>query len=459
MNEQDSNFNWDFLLRKIEKKQVIPIIGQDLLNVTIDGNEQPLQHWLVPRLADKLKVDLSSIERNNSQPLTLNDVSLAFLDQDRNNRQIIIYDEIESLLEEPQLPIPKALEQLASISDFNLFVHLGFDKLLEKSIDHIRFNRSNQTKSLAYGINRRIDDLPYELKKLPSPYVFHLFGLAGTTNEFAVTEEDHLELLYSLQIKEKRPQLLFDELRYNHLLFLGCSLPNWLQRFLIRIITNGRLRDSRDTSEFIADYQLRLDHSLAFFLQHYGTINYLGNPSKFIEELHKRWSVNNQRSQIQLPGTTSFSEADYGKVFLSFSSIDREKARSIKDTLEKAHLDVWFDEKNLPPGSEWNEEIKHAIENCSVFLPCISKKAAQTLKSYFRSEWKFAINTSHEWVKEYRFIRPIIVDDSTVSIEGIPSDFWDKQAIRLQDGKLPEDFVNDIKKTVQKYELWKKGKL
>ena len=149
MTDPDSSFDWDDLLNCIEEKSVIPIIGQDLLNIAIDGKQQTLQQWLAHRLAEELNVSPDSAAGQNPQSLSLNEVSLAFLDREGDRQRRKIYARIKSLLEESQLAIPTALEQLASITDFTLFVNLGFDKLLEKAIDKTRFNASQQTCSLA----------------------------------------------------------------------------------------------------------------------------------------------------------------------------------------------------------------------------------------------------------------------------------------------------------------------
>ncbi len=56
MTDPESSFDWDDLLDCIEEKSVIPIIGQDLLTVAIDGKQQTLQQWLAIRLAEELGI-------------------------------------------------------------------------------------------------------------------------------------------------------------------------------------------------------------------------------------------------------------------------------------------------------------------------------------------------------------------------------------------------------------------
>ena len=64
-----------------------------------------------------------------------------------------------------------------------------------------------------------------------SSAVFHLMGrLSGTPHTFAVTREDTLEFMESLQ--SRPPGFLFDKLRDADLLFLGSPLSGWLSRLL-----------------------------------------------------------------------------------------------------------------------------------------------------------------------------------------------------------------------------------
>ncbi len=455
MTDPESSFDWDDLLDCIEEKSVIPIIGQDLLTVAIDGKQQTLQQWLAFRLAEELQVSLDPESCQNLQSPSLNEVSLAFLDKAGDRQRRKIYARSKSLLEESQLPIPKSLEQLATISDFKLFVNLGFDNLLEQALDQVN---GNSSQSLAYATNTRIIDLPCGLEELSSAHVFHLFGLAGTTTEFAVTEEDQLELVYSLQDETRRPELLFDELSANNLLFLGCGLQDWLQRFLIRVLTNDRLRDTRNTAEFIADNQLRHNPTLALFLQRYGTYNFLsGDPSEFVAELQRRWLERNPNENQGDTKTVTLPKMESGAVFLSFSSVDRDIVRNIKESLDQAGLDVWFDEQDLDYGISWDTEIQRNINKCSIFLPCISQKAAQVDNGVFRSEWKLAIKADQKMADSRRFIQPIILDDCPEHIDDIPAEFWDKQYTRLQEGKLSEDFVSQLVTLMRQLQLKRAG--
>ncbi len=142
-----------------------------------------------------------------------------------------------------------------------------------------------------------------------------------------------------------------------------------------------------------------------------------------------------------VPTPTRF---EAGAVFLSYSRVDVEVVRGLKERLDRAGLDVWFDERNLEQGEDWNAEIQRNINRCSFFLPCISQAAAEKKEGYFRNEWRLAIERDRKMAQSRRFIQPVILDESDENLADIPSAFWEKQCTRLRDQRLPNQFVDKL---------------
>ncbi len=452
---REQEFEWDVLLDSIEEQRVIPVIGSGLFTLAVDGGTQTLDQWLAAGLAEQLDIPLQGV----ASPPSLNDVTLAYFDRvgDRQPRNKV-YRKLTSLLKEPELPLPPAIEQIASIRHFNLFLSFGFDTLLEKAIDLTRFNGQSTAKSLAFAPRARVEDIPCEPEELPVPHVFHLFGLAGTGNEFAVTEEDYLEQVHALHDQERQPKLLFDALRDNSLLFIGCGFPDWLQRFLVRVIANGRPEDRGTLEIFIAD-QLEHDVELARFLERYCGDTFLSTkPTAFVAELHQRWQQRNPPGGASETPPPTPAKIEAGAVFLSFSRIDKEVVRGLKERLDRAGLDVWFDERDLEQGVAWDKEIQRNINRCAFFLPCISQAAAGITESYFRSEWRLAIERDRKMAPSRRFIQPLILDESDENLADIPSEFWEKQCTRLRDQHLPDPFVDNLVALVKALQLKQAGR-
>lgn len=55
-------------------------------------------------------------------------------------------------------------------------------------------------------------------------------------------------------------------------------------------------------------------------------------------------------------------------LFLSYSHTDAELAKRIVQQLEAAGLTVWVDYKSIPPGADWELQIKNGIQDCSAML-------------------------------------------------------------------------------------------
>src|SRR5512134_673540 len=125
---------WGDLLDYIEDRRVIPIVGPELLTVDTDGGPRLLYDWLAERLAAKLGVDTALLPA----PCTLNDVVCWFLAA--RGRREEAYTRLRAVLRDASFAPPRALTQLAQITDFDLFVTTTFDSLLEQALNAERFD-------------------------------------------------------------------------------------------------------------------------------------------------------------------------------------------------------------------------------------------------------------------------------------------------------------------------------
>jgi len=80
---------------------------------------------------------------------------------------------------------------------------------------------------------------------------------------------------------------------------------------------------------------------------------------------------------------------DRMKVFLSYSSADRDVASRLANALENAGDDVFFDRSSLPVGKPYDVRIMEAVQNCDLFL-FLTTPAAVSSGSYALAELSFA---------------------------------------------------------------------
>ena len=136
--------DWAELLACMRRRKVIPIVGEELLHVEIDGKSVPLYAWMAERLAGVLDVPSSQL----ASPLSLNDVACHYLARKDSHRNSI-YTRLSMIVDEANasLRAPTPLRQLAELTDFNLFLTTSFDSLMESALTEIR---KKETQSLAY---------------------------------------------------------------------------------------------------------------------------------------------------------------------------------------------------------------------------------------------------------------------------------------------------------------------
>ncbi len=448
MSLHQPKFKWDDLMDCIEERRVIPVVGKELLTISVDGKKMLLESWLARRLAEKLSIDVSQLAENFS----LNEIVLLHLEHggDRLN----IYSGLKSIIRTQPPPVPESLDKLAKITNFQLYISLTFDSLLKQALDNVRYSGEKRTQSLLYSTSRKYDDLPDTIEKLKTAYVYHLFGRLSSAADYAVSDEDYLEFTHRLQSASRHPTQLFDELREHHLLFIGCGFQNWLERFLVRTVSNNRLLN-QTSNAFLADGHAMQDASLTVFLKHYQTEIYpSGNATKFVDKLYDRWQQANPSlpSEVSPPaqpvGNSGKMEPD--AVFVSYASEDRDAARRMNLALDKAGIDVWFDKNALKYGNDWDRVIQANIRHCSFFVPLISRHASSRLEGYFRREWNWAISRDGGIDMSRNFIRPVIIDDTDESATGIPGYFWKRHGAWFADGQPSEEFVTQLKKDLRK---------
>jgi len=433
---------WDDLLSFIEEGRVIPIVGPELLLVATPEGPRLLYDWVAERLAVRLNVDVTRLP----QPYTLNDVICWFLSA--RGRREEAYVRLRSVMKDATFEAPRALRQLASIPEFNLFVSTTFDPLLEMAVNLERFGGASSTEVLSYAPNR-VADLPCEREKLQRPVIYHLFGRLSASPTYVISDEDLLEFICALQSEHLAPQRLFHELEHNHLLFIGSNFSNWLARLFLRMAKRQRLSDPRDVGEIMADDHTSQDERLVAFLQQVSvrTRIYSG-AERFVNELHERLAARRRPAASTGNAPTRFfapaREMPDNAVFLSYAREDLPAVQQIKAGLEAAGITTWFDMDRLEGGDDYDRKIQRNIARCSFFIPVISATTQRRQEAYFRREWSFAIDRMRNMADGALFILPVCIDDTSAASAHVPEKFRALHLTRLPEGEVSPEFARRL---------------
>ena len=461
------DFFWDDLLEYIEEGRVIPVVGAELLTVSDGtGGEIPLQRVLAQKLAERLRVPAEDCTGDDA----LHQVVCRYLQ--RGGRREEVYPRLRNLMKELAPAVPESLRQLARIRHFNLFVTTTFDSLLTQALDEERHGGAAKTVSLAYAPNRN-EDLPADVRRSATPTVFHLLGRISASPDYVITEEDTLEFFTSMQTESKRPNVLLDELKSSHLLLIGNTFPGWLARFFIRIAKNGRLSLQREELEIIADRRTQEDPGLVLFLKNFSYRTQLyeqGNAADFVRELAARYAERHPKVLAKrgegTPPTAAASatrtdgqEMKAGAVFLSYASQDAEAVKKIRDALEAVGIEVWFDQRRLEGGDDFDQQIKKNIRACSLFVPVISAQTQARHEGYFRLEWTLAVDRAKLIAETIPFILPVVIDPVKEGDALVPERFLAVQWTRLPGGGATAEFVERMVRLIRDFRKRERGLL
>ena len=442
---------WEDLLLFIEEGKVIPVIGPELVTVRDGEHSVPLCGWLARRLAIVIGLEVQDLPAT----FNLNDVVALHLRQGGEREDL--YSRILRILREASAAPSPALRALASIPPLDLFVTLTPDSLLAEAIAQVR--PGTVVDQIAYSTNAA-RDLPSARDALRQPVVFHLLGRASSSPEFAICDEDWLEWLHALQDRQRQPLKLFDELRANHLLILGCGFGDWLARFFLRTARGLELSQKRKRWDVLVDERLGQDPALTQFLSSFATDTRLiaMSAAGFAAELAQRWHQAHPAAQqgaaASLPtGNNPVDAPRDGAVFVSYASENRDAAQRLADGLRDAGLDVWFDKNALQVAGDWAMSIHRGIDRCSLFLPVISREALseENRRRYFWREWNVADDRARGMAPDEEFIVPVVVDDTRLDRTTLPDTFKRKQGPSLPGGTVTPEVAQRLTEIVRNF--------
>ncbi|MBL8329939.1 MAG: toll/interleukin-1 receptor domain-containing protein [Rubrivivax sp.] len=442
---------WDDLLAYLADRRVIPIIDTGAMLVDCGGQRQPLESLLARRLTERLRIDVGET------PQRLDEVVRR--QRMQAGRKDNLYLRLQQLLKEMDLAPPQALLDLAAVDAFDLVVSVSFDDLVVRAFDQVRHGGAPRTEVLAFAPNRSAD-LAEPRGASPHASVFHLMGRLSSAPDCVICDDDRLEFLHALQDDARRPKLLFDELRDNHLLLLGCRLPDWAARFFLRTAKGARLSlPEGDTIEVLVGPQVVDDEPLAHFLAAFrpGARLVAMPPEDFLAELRRRWQAAHPAaaaaSTADAPPTSRGRAPADGAVFISYSRHDSQVAAQLADTLAREGVDVWLDRNELQPGDAWAQSILRGIENCSLFVPVISASTQREDRSraYFWREWNTADDLALGMKPGEVFILPVVVDDTDPYRAQVPRRFAAANFAVLPGGRPDDPFVARVRELFQAY--------
>jgi hypothetical protein len=415
MSENDDKIFWEDLLSHIRQRDLVPVVGPDLSVVTVDGTEQTFASVISQRLIQRYELSVSPA------PTTIAETVAECLRQKGQEEVDGLYRVINNIIAELDPAPGDALRNLAAVDDFRLFVNTTPDRLLAKAVNEVRPTTRELTFSPSQSTSEQ--DRNTRPASATDTVVLNLFGQATPTPQYAIHDEDHLEWLHALLSEwASLPDWLVSPLKHHPMLFVGCEIPDWLGRFLLRMSSTARLSMERDQQFFIVGNSISCDSALSTFFTTYcrkTLVRQLDmDPAKFAAELRERW----EQQTAEMPrkplglgasagvGVGNPSDADSPSIFISYMREDADAARRLADAIAGQGGDVWFDERRILPGDEWSPEVLSCISRTvQLFVPVISANTEGEDEGYVFREWRAAVDRA-ESIMGRRFIVPVVID-------------------------------------------------
>ncbi|HEY8658741.1 MAG TPA: toll/interleukin-1 receptor domain-containing protein, partial [Hanamia sp.] len=312
-----------------------------------------------------------------------------------------------------------------------------YNNVLENNLSAIR---KQTATSINFSINEPFSDAD-DLDKLKAPFVFNVFGSLLNTVDPALSEEDMLEYTGHFKERIKNSANIINALKNKNLLFLGCAFPDWMVRFILRLLSNEPMHDWGSKRTIIVVNDMSEERKKQYeFLKNYDVVTYEGDTKDFVEELTSRWKQKNP------------SSVKNKMVFLSYTVKDKEAVENLKKAIEGINnVTCWYDNREIVPGDDFKTEIAKNIKSADLFIPLISANSLLHKDGYVQLEWFTAdnVNTFRKIDGNTgKYLMPVVIDDTNPYDNNVPKYFSELSIGKVPAGNPGQEFINQIRDTL-----------
>lgn len=111
------------------------------------------------------------------------------------------------------------------------------------------------------------------------------------------------------------------------------------------------------------------------------------------------------------------------RVFLSYAKEDVRRVRRLYNKLIEGGLDVWFDEKSLKPGDNWQQVAVKAIHNSDYFIAVLSSRSVNK-RGFVQKEIREALNILDTYPPGDVYLIPVRLDKCSPTHERLRGLQW-----------------------------------
>ena len=421
--------DWDELLDFLTDRQLTSIVGKEMYKFKNDELLIPVDEYLSKQI-----LQLNNVPDQPDVTLTQ---AVNYLVNEKKVKTMDIIRKLKSMIREINFEFP-LLKQFLSITDLNYYINTAvYNNVLENNIAALR---KQTPTSINFSINEPFSDAD-DLDRLQAPFVFNVFGSILNTVDPALSEEDMLEYTGHFKERIKNATNIVNALKNKNLLFLGCAFPDWMVRFILRLLSNEPMHDwgSKRTLIVVNDMS-EVRKKQYEFLKNYDVVTYPGNVSDFVQELSTRWKQKNP------------SSVKNKMVFLSYTGRDKDAVENLKKAIEEINnVTCWYDNREIAPGDDFKTEIAKNIKSADLFIPLISANSLLHKDGYVQLEWFTAdnVNTFRKIDGNTgKYLMPVVIDDTNPYDVNVPKYFSELSIGKVPAGNPGQEFINQIRETL-----------
>lgn len=375
----DDKAAWDTLVGQILKGNVIPVIGNDMVQINGLTSEQYILNTI--KKAYKIEDDISSFTALMNHPKCHKPESLYGLVSDITSNYADIFRASETL------------KDLLSIKYFPFIITTTIDPVIENAMLEIH---GKKLRVLSFDNNPRSNDDIRNSYDVTDPTLYYMFGRAKESKgNFVLSETDLLRFARSWLLPKdssnfSKPANLSNALSNKYLLVLGSDFKDWLFRFFWFAMKDEKLNNKSNIPNGM-DASEHLDDKLIDFLTFSNITSQIAEFQDFVTKLKERIEESETENDKE---TERFDRPVMNTdVFISYSRADSKVAEQLYVALKELGLKVWYDRINIGLADDFKSEIRCAIRTCSLFVPILShnikKQAAD--EHIYRLEWFWAV--------------------------------------------------------------------
>jgi hypothetical protein len=420
--------DWDELIDIISDKGLTPVIGKEMYSYKDKDSLLPIDTFFSQKLFEENKI-------TDQAAASLTD-TVNYLENEKKQKTMDVIRKLKSFVKDISFDFP-LLNDFLQIKNLNYFINTAvYNSVLENIIGQIK---KQPVTSVNFSISEEVKS-SVDLENLEQPLVFNVFGSLLTTVDPAISEEDLQEYAWLFKEKMSGATNIINVLKNRHLLFLGCTFPEGMTRFILRMLTNEPMHEwGTKRTIIIVNNDSEFRKKQLEVLKYYDIVTYGGSTADFVQELSQQWKKRNpEKIKNKI-------------VFLSYTRTDKEAVENLKKGIEKiGNVTCWYDAKELEPGDDWREKIVVNIREADLFMPLISANSLDHDDGYVQKEWEQGTN---EWVfrnhakKEGKYLVPVVIDDSKLYNDKLAKFFDPNINIeKIPQGNPDDGFLDAIKK-------------